>query len=404
MKHKIKTILFVGGGYASCCLARMVNDCGYRAIIFERSNTLGGMARSFQKSGMTYEFGPHIIADHGCSKKAINFITRYIRVLPTVVEATSILQGKFLNFPPYRADFAYLKEYPAIQRELLNIPKKADESNFESYLISRVGYTLYQLYFRTFTEKFWQINPKNFSASWAKLRHLGESIHKQQLFFNRKWCTYPVSDFNELFTTISTDIEVHYQTEIAHIDLYSATVTDSKHTIYKGDLVVSTIGIDRLFKGRYGMLDYAGYHIEPVIIEKEYFHPINPKTGRHYGMAYYPEKIYPYSRITEYKSFNHKADDPAFDGRTIITVETPNRQAKFYPFMDKKNERKFRKYLHAASKYKRLVTIGRLGLYKYTTLDTTTDQALHFMQYFPQWITMTSQQRYDNYLRIRGSL
>ena len=39
--------------------------------------------------------------------------------------------------------------------------------------------------------------------------------------------------------------------------------------------------------------------------------------------------------------------------------------------MDDKNIEMFDKYLIEASKYKNLITFGRLGLYKYLTTDTT---------------------------------
>ena len=54
----------VGAGYAGCCAARMLADAGHGVTVFEKEATAGGLAKSFELEGMTYEYGPHIIANH----------------------------------------------------------------------------------------------------------------------------------------------------------------------------------------------------------------------------------------------------------------------------------------------------------------------------------------------------
>jgi len=395
-------ILFIGGGYASCCTARLLLDQGHEVHIFERSPSLGGMAKSYQIEGMTYEFGPHILANHADDQKVIEFILKYIEVIPTTMETSTYLQGQHLNYPPHISDVTKLSQQAKIEKELQSLPSKIDETNFETYLISKVGKTLYELYFKYFTEKFWMVNPASLSADWAKLRHLGESLTEKQMFFNKKWCAYPKNDFNELFDNISAGFNLHLRTNITEIDGEKSRIVDDNGNSYQGDMLVSTISIDTLFNNKFGELDYRGYRIEPKVLYQHSFHPIDPETGKNYSMVYYPEKETLYTRTTEYKWFNHKATEAAYQGKTVITIETPSDKLRFYPMMSPANEQKLAKYLNLLSKSPKLVSIGRMGLYKYTTLDTTTQQVFRFMEKFASWNEMSPEERFKAYHYIRG--
>ena len=81
--------------------------------------------------------------------------------------------------------------YEKVKNELNKLPANPEMKNFETYLISKVGPTLYKNFFKNFTEKFWKINPKNLSSEWALVRKLGSSIYNKKMFFNDKWCSYP---------------------------------------------------------------------------------------------------------------------------------------------------------------------------------------------------------------------
>ena len=86
---------------------------------------------------------------------------------------------------------------PNIALEINNLPKNPDMKNFETYLMSKVGKTLYKNFFENFTKKFWNINPSKLSSEWALIRKLGSSINEKKMFFNKKWCSYPKKDWNQ---------------------------------------------------------------------------------------------------------------------------------------------------------------------------------------------------------------
>ncbi|KKP59964.1 MAG: UDP-galactopyranose mutase [Candidatus Gottesmanbacteria bacterium GW2011_GWA1_34_13] len=404
MKKKIKKqILIIGGGYCGCSIARILSDRGFEVKIFEQTSRIGGMAISYYKEGMVFELGPHVIANHASNQLSMEFLKKYIKLNPTVIHSATYIQNKYLNYPPLYQDIKHLKQNHKIFKELLNLPSKPDIKNFETYLISKVGISLYKIYFKSFTKKFWKINPRLLSHKWAKLRHLGSSLSEKQMYFNNKFCSYPKLDFNELFVNLSKNINILFNHKITKIDFKNSTIETSTGQKFTGDLIISTISIDELLRFRFNKLAYRGYSIKPVIIHKSYFHPIDSKTHKHFGIVYYPENNYTHTRITEYKSYNQKHNTPAFINRTLITVETPSKIKKYYPIMNDENEDIFKKNIRLISDYNRVVSLGRLGLYKYMTLDTTTEQIFRFLKYFDKWTEISSREREAAYMIIRGS-
>jgi len=393
----------VGGGYAGCCAARMLADAGHAVSVFEKESTLGGLAKSYELDGMTYEYGPHIVANHHCDQAVIDFLLRFIEVEKTSMETCTMIGGKALRYPPHIGDIDAFPDAEKVRAQIAALPNDADETDFETYLVSKVGQTLYERYFKNFTEKFWGVAPKSLNAEWAKIRHLGESLSKDVMFFNEKWCGYPKRDFNELFANISKGFELHLNATVISLDPLIGRIVLADGSEHGFDLVINTMSIDTVFEYVDGVLDYAGYLIEPKIIEKEFAHPAHPVNGKICSMVYYPEGGVPQTRTTEYKCFNNKSGTPAFKGRTVITVETPVRDSehRFYPFSDAKNEELFSKYIARASAYSKFVSLGRMGLYKYQTLDTTTAQVFRLMKELGEWQTLDASARQAAYQRIR---
>ena len=144
--------------------------------------------------------------------------------------------------------------------------------NFESYLISKVGPTLYKNFFKNFTEKFWKIDPKNLSSEWALVRKLGSSVYDKKMFFNDKWCSYPKKDWNELFTNCLKNKKILYDLEIKKINLKKNLIITSSNETINYDFLISTLNIDELHDFKFGKLDYAGYEIKTKVIEKSIKH------------------------------------------------------------------------------------------------------------------------------------
>ncbi|MFC1593797.1 UDP-galactopyranose mutase [Candidatus Omnitrophota bacterium] len=393
-----KKVVIIGAGYAGSCFAKMFSR-NYSVAILEKEKVPGGLCRSYYLDGMTYEFGPHILANHNCSQKAINFIKNNVSSVKTSMTSASFVRGKFTYYPPCKKNAELLNVQDQVEQDLKGLPEIPREDNFENYLIDKVGQTLYEIYFKEFTEKFWKVKSVMLSAEWAKVRHLGDSLTDKRIFFNKKWCAYPKKDWNELFKNLLKGIDVRYNTAVERIDFNAQEVIIKNGERIKYDLLLSTLSIDELFENRLGQLRYSGYEIAPKILRQDCYASFNSKP---ISMTYFPEKRYPYTRITDYKTFQKKDKSSAYHGRIIVTVETPSKKHKLYPFMDEANETLFDDYVRIASDHPQVISLGRKGLYKYLTIDTTTEMILRLRKYLVGWDRLNPSKRYKAYQEIRG--
>ena len=300
-------IVIIGAGVAGSVLADMLHKRGDNPIIFEKDDKPGGMCKSYYKNGFVYEYGPHILAAHNCSEKASTYIKSKIDVIRTELSSASYIKDTVTYYPPSIFSAELLGIGEQVRQEIAQLPQVPDETNFETYLKSKVGNTLYQLFFDSFTRKFWGIEPKLLSADWAKIRRLGDKLDSKKMFFNEKWCAYPKKDWNELFSNILKNINVLYDAEVSRIDLKNKNVIMARGNKMSFDMVISTLHIDELFDYKFGKLRYAGYRIEPKILKRKYHLMLE---NQPVSVTYYPGQEFQYSRITDYGSYQLKENFP----------------------------------------------------------------------------------------------
>ena len=278
-------ITIIGAGVAGSVLADILTDMGHEITIIEKSKRPGGMCKSYYKDGFTYEYGPHILATHHSTNLAKNYILKKLDVVNTSLTSASFLKNKITYYPPSIHSAKKIGLYDKVLKEINELPVEPDYKNFETYLISKVGKTLYNNFFANFTKKFWGIDPKKLSSEWALIRKLGSSIKEKKMFFNNKWCSYPKKDWNQLFENCLKNKNLILDVDIIKIDKKNKIlVTKNNHKI-KYDFLISTTNIDELHDYKYGKLNYAGYDIETKIIKKSEAHKLDNKE---ISMLYFP--------------------------------------------------------------------------------------------------------------------
>jgi UDP-galactopyranose mutase len=261
----VKNILIIGAGYAGCCLANMLS-ADHKVTLIEKTDSPGGMCKTYYLDGLPYEYGPHILAYHNCSEEAIAYVRRHLDFTETRLSSASVIDGKIAAYPPSLQSAKDLGVLDTVKEELQSLPEVPNESNFETYLIDKVGPTLYELYFKHFTKKFWGVKPSFLSASWAKTRHLGESVTDDEMFFNKIWCGYPSSDWNDLFKNLLDDrIQVYLSCPITSINLSDSFIITSSGEKFYFDLLISTTPIDF-----YSITSMGNWNMQDMILNQRY--------------------------------------------------------------------------------------------------------------------------------------
>lgn len=176
MSCKSKKICIIGGGPAGISAAQRLSEEGFNVTLFEASDAVGGMSKSFQLWGQTVDLGPHRFFSNDPIVnefwfKAVDgrykIVTRLTRIF---------YKGKFFYYPlkPLNALFN-LGIFEAIRCVLSYasakiVTKEKDQNTFEGWVTNRFGKRLFSIFFKTYSEKLWGLSCKNLDADFAAQR------------------------------------------------------------------------------------------------------------------------------------------------------------------------------------------------------------------------------------------
>lgn len=179
-----KTLVVVGAGPAGLTAACAAREAGWAVTVLEKDpEYVGGLSRTVRYKGWRFDIGGHRFF----SKSAE--ITRWWRQrLPDdfvrVKRMSRIFYRKrFFDYPlkPWNAlrnlgvftsigcvaSYAWVRLFP-----------RRPERSFEDWVTNRFGRRLFNIFFRTYTEKVWGIPTSELSADWAAQRIKGLSLSK----------------------------------------------------------------------------------------------------------------------------------------------------------------------------------------------------------------------------------
>ena len=169
MKSESRTII-VGAGVAGLTLGYRLAARGVPVLVLEKEDDVGGLARSFQTDGFVFDIGPH----------------RFYSEIPEVMAFVhEVLDGDMLTISRRSGVrmFGRYIEWPLALTAILRFPpevllrvaydfvrtRERSEETFETYIIGRYGRTLYEIFFRPYTEKFLGLPSDAVSRDWAAM-------------------------------------------------------------------------------------------------------------------------------------------------------------------------------------------------------------------------------------------
>ena len=171
----MKKIAIIGAGPAGLTAAYKLTKLGFNVEIFEASNMVGGMSKTLQMWGQLVDLGPHRFFSNSSSIN--NFWLEIIEnEYAKVSRLTRIYyENKFYHYP-LRA-FNALKNLGIFESVFcvlsylkIKFKKKKDIKSFEDWVISKFGYRLFSIFFKSYSEKLWGIPCDEIDSDFASQR------------------------------------------------------------------------------------------------------------------------------------------------------------------------------------------------------------------------------------------
>ena len=174
-------IVVIGAGPAGLTAAYLLSKLNYRVTVLEADDIVGGISQTAQYKGYRFDIGGH------------RFFTKVQPVQElweellgsefiSVPRLSRIhYNGKYFNYPLKAANAlrglgpikAIRIFWSYLQAALYPSPV---EENFEQWDSNRFGRQLYEIFFKTYTEKVWGIPCTEIRAEWAAQRIQGLSL------------------------------------------------------------------------------------------------------------------------------------------------------------------------------------------------------------------------------------
>ena len=170
-----RPVAVLGAGPAGLTAAHLLAGRGIPTIVFEADDAVGGLARTVVADGYRFDLGGHRFFTKSAEVEALwdEVLGAEMLVRPRL--SRIYWRGRFVRYP-LRATDVVAKVGPA---ELLRcaasygrarLRPRPEAESFEDWVSARFGRRLFELFFKTYTEKVWGVPTSELRAEWAAQR------------------------------------------------------------------------------------------------------------------------------------------------------------------------------------------------------------------------------------------
>ena len=428
-----KEIIIIGAGPAGLTAAYELTKKGNKVTVIESTGSVGGMAKSFELFGQIVDCGPHrffssdkIVNDlfHEVVEDDYTLVNRLTRIY---------YKNKFFDYPLKLGNVLKNLSPLEIIQILLSytfqrVFGKKNLDTFEDWVTDKFGKKLFQMFFKTYSEKLWGISCDQIDSDWAAQRIKKLSLYeavKAAIFGNKgnkhktlvDQFAYPKQGTGEVYEKMARSIidkggEILFNKKIKEIEVIDKTVkslTDENGIVYTADIIISTMPLTLLLQGMSvldeGILELSKklYFRNTTLVYLEvdsnqlfpdnwiYVHSPEVKHGRITNFRNWCPSINKEKKTTilcmEFWSFDHEelwgysdeqlAELAAKEIRTLNLIQTSSnilntsvmRIPKCYPVYETGYMENLQPVIDYLKEFKNLYPIGRYGSFKYNNQD-----------------------------------
>ncbi len=343
-------IVVLGGGLTGLSAGYVLSDAGLTVAVFEHDSVVGGISKTIERGGFRFDLGPHRFFTKDARIEAFvkDLMGDELMVVPRRTEI--FIRGKYFNYPLEPVNAVFGMGVFTTLRILTNygwervkrIVWKPVPVSLEDWVVANFGRTLFNIYFKEYSEKVWGVDCSRISAEWVARRIRGLSLSKAVMnaFFKLKGrdipslvnqFLYPRLGIGRISEKLSRKIEqtgsVSLNTSVERVNrsgftIDSIAVKDREGTrIIRGNEFISSIPVTKLIslldppappdvRTAASSLKFRDIVVVTVMVDR-------PRVTNQ-TWIYIPEKNIPIGRIHEPTNWS---SDMAPEGQTLLVTE-----------------------------------------------------------------------------------
>ena len=371
-------LVVVGSGFFGLTIAeRAARELGVKVVVIDRRDHIGGNAYSEPdaETGIeVHRYGAHLF--HTSNQSVWEYVNRFTTFTGYQHKVYTTHRGEVFPMPVNLGtinQFFRSAHTPAQARALIH--EQASELstgealNFEDKAISLIGRPLYEAFFRDYTAKQWQTDPKDLPGEIVS--RLPVRYTYDNRYFNDTFEGLPTNGYTAWIERMADhpNIEVRLST-----DFFDPTQPVNKAAVVGQVPVVYTGPVDRYFDYANGALTWRTLDFEREVMN----------TGDFQGtpVMNYADLDVPYTRIHEFRHFHPERDYPT--DKTIIMREfsrfAERGDEPYYPVNTASDREGLLSYRELAKGESQVFFGGRLGTYQYLDMHMAIGAALSMFE------------------------
>ncbi len=345
--------LIVGAGFAGSVMAeRISSQLNKKVLVVEKRNHIGGNAYDeYDEYGiLVHRYGPHIF--HTNSKKVFDYLSQFTewrfyehKVLANInYELYPIPINRLTINKLYNRNFQTDDEVKKYLEEVKE--RRHPLKNSEDIIVNQVGIDLFEKFFKYYTKKQWNLEPKELSPQVCG--RIPVRFNDDCRYFTDKYQCMPKEGYTKMFERM-----------LNHRNIEIILNTDFKWILdnIKFGKIIYTGPIDYFFDYKFGKLPYRSIRFE--------FEHFKIKNFQKVAQVNHVSPDVEYTRVIEHKNISGQITDS-----TTISREFPQFEGEpYYPIPTHENWELYIKYKAGSEKLEEVIFCGRLAEYKYFNMD-----------------------------------
>jgi UDP-galactopyranose mutase len=361
--------LVVGAGFFGATFAWHAAQRGKHVLVIDTRDHVGGNCYTNRMNDIDiHVYGPHIF--HTSDEQVWTFVNKFSKFNSYVHKVQACVGDKIYSVPINLSTVnqVFGGVHNADEAQILLDHERepfmhSDPRSLEEFALSKMGKTLYELLFKHYTQKQWEIPPKNLPADIIKRLPIRLTLNDD--YFSDTYQGIPEDGYTAIFERMLANIDVHLR-----VDFLS-----DKHNLMKmADRVVYTGSVDDLYDNVH---DPLTYRTSELTLEKH-----NVKSLQGTTIVNYTSNDVPYTRMIEHKFFTPERAqkiDISWCSKETSIAWRPGK-VRCYPVNDRKNVRRYTSYRRLMDAETKILFGGRLAEYKYADMHTVIRDAINLAQ------------------------